>query len=246
MEISQAFISTTSASNKFKLAEDLIKLLNVREKNSGMVEDWIFFISTSNFKVTAGEIYLAFTMALSREILDSNGKEIDLFPELSNNTTGKVISAYLNHKNDNLQYQLAKDKLKALKSPENKITDSEKMQLREDLLKMIYKEIKEDGFCSDAWHIYPDLEGFGRINPTTEEKKKLYKEQLKIYEIEEKALIKTKYDAFIIKTHLKYLADKVSSKTPVESVSNKCRSIIASNYLKDYIDSFENFKNQIK
>ncbi len=129
---------------------------------------------------------------------------------------------------------------------ETSITDSEKQQLREDLLKMIYGEIKDTGFCSDAWHIYTDLESFGRINPTTEEKKKLYREQLKIYEIEEKALIKTKYDPFIIKTHLKYLSDKVSSKTPVESVSNKCRSIIASNYLKDYVDSFENFKNQIK
>lgn len=245
MEISQVFISKTSANTKFKLAEDVIKLLNVREKNSGMIDDWIFFVSTSNFKVTAGEIYLAFKMALSREILDSNGKEIDLFPELSNNTTGKVISAYLAYKKYNHQYHLAKDKLKALKSPLKEITDSEKQKLREDLLKIIFQEISETGFSSDAWHLYPELEASEKINPTKEEKKKLYKEQLKIYEVEEKALIKSKYDPVIIKTHLKYLSEKVTGKSPVESVSNKCRSILVSNYLKNFVSDFESFKKQL-
>jgi hypothetical protein len=45
-------------------------------RNQEMVDGWLF-ISTSNFKITAGEIYLAFKMALSRDILDDKGKEID-------------------------------------------------------------------------------------------------------------------------------------------------------------------------
>jgi hypothetical protein len=47
-------------------------------RNQEMVDGWLLFISTSNFKITAGEIYLAFKMAL-RDILDDKGKEIDLF-----------------------------------------------------------------------------------------------------------------------------------------------------------------------
>jgi hypothetical protein len=71
-----------------------------------MVDGW-WYSSHSNFKITAGEIYLA-KMALSRDILDDKGKEIDLFPELSNNTTGKVISAYLRHKKECHAYHCQK------------------------------------------------------------------------------------------------------------------------------------------
>jgi hypothetical protein len=118
MEISQESITNSTVEHKFKLSEDVMQLLNVRGRNQEMVDGWLF-ISTSNFKITAGEIYLAFKMALSRDILDDKGKEIDLFPELSNNTTGKVISAYLRNKKESHAYQLSKDKLKTLKSPEN-------------------------------------------------------------------------------------------------------------------------------
>lgn len=245
LEISQANIKDVSANVKIKLANDVMRLLNVREKNESMVDDWLLFISTSNLKVTAGEIYLAFKMALSREILDSSGKEIDLYPELSNNTTGKVISAYLIHKKDNYQYQLAKDKLKALKSPINEITDAEKQKLHEDFIKVIFKDISENGFSSDAWHLYDDLESSYRINPSVFEKKVLYKQQLKVYEMEEKAFISSKYDSYIVKTHLKSLQDKITGKTPIESVSNKCRSILVSNYLKNFVSDFETFKKQL-
>lgn len=245
MEISQVYINNSSVETKSKLTDDVCRLLQVREKNEAMQKDWLLFISTSNLKVTAGEIYLAFKMALSREILDSNGKEIDLFPELSNNTTGKVISAYLKYKKDNHQYQLAKDKLKALKSPVNDILDSDKKKLRENLLKMIFDEITETGFSSDAWHLYSELEISGKISPSKQEKSKLYKEQLKIYEIEEKAIIRKRYDSVVSKMHLASLVNKITSKTPVESVSNKCRSIIVSNYLKAFTEDFEKFKNAL-
>lgn len=245
MEISQVYINNSSVETKSKLTDDVCRLLQVREKNEAMQKDWLLFISTSNLKVTAGEIYLAFKMALSREILDSNGKEIDLFPELSNNTTGKVISAYLKYKKDNHQYQLAKDKLKALKSPVNDISDSDKKKLRENLLKMIFDEITETGFSSDAWHLYSDLEVSGKLKTTKEEKSKLYKEQLKIYELEEKSLIRKKYDSMVSKTYLKLLVDKITSKNPVESVSNKCRSIIVSNYLQPFTIDYETFKSKL-
>lgn len=128
---------------------------------------------------------------------------------------------------------------------EVEITESQKIELRENLLQLIFSEIKENGLCNDAWHLYQELETSGKINPTKEEKNKLYKEQLKIYEFEEKKLIRKRYDSKIAKTHLQYLSDKITGKTPVESVSNKCRSIIVSNYFKPFLESFEMFKNQL-
>lgn len=245
MEISQASITKSSVEHKFKLSEDVMQLLNVRGRNQEMVDGWLLFISTSNFKITAGEIYLAFKMALSRDILDDKGKEIDLFPELSNNTTGKVISAYIRHKKESLQYQLSKDKLKALKSPENSFSEKDKLQIRENLIVLVYDEIVKTGFSSDAHHFFSDLESKGKIEISIEAKKDLYRRQLKVYEMEEKAFIRGKYKASLSSRYLNELADKITGKTPVESVSNKCRSILASNYLYAF-RNFETFKNELK
>ena len=244
MEISQEIIAKSAPEVKLNLADDVMRLLNVRERNSEMAKDWLIFISTSNFKITPGEIYLAFKMAISREITDSNGKEIDLFPELSNNTTGKVISAYLRHKKESLQYQLSKDKLKALKSPENSFSEKDKLQIRENLIVLVYDEIVKTGFSSDAHHFFSDLEAKGKIELSVEAKKDLYKRQLKVYEMEEKAFIRCKYKASLSARYLNELADKITGKTPVESVSNKCRSILASNYLYAF-RNFETFKNEL-
>jgi hypothetical protein len=128
---------------------------------------------------------------------------------------------------------------------ESKITEHQKKQLREALLVNIFIDLTEKGFSPDSWEIYSELEVSDKINPTEEYRKKLYKEQLKIYEVEEKALIKSKYEPIIIKTHLQYLNDKITGKKVIESVSNKCRSIIASEFLKNHIENFENFKKII-
>ncbi len=245
MEISQEIIAKSEPEVKLNLADDVMRLLNVRDRNSEMSKDWLIFISSSNFKVTAGEIYLAFQMAMSREILDDKGKEIDLFPELSNNTTGKVISAYIRHKKESLKYQLSKDKLKALKSPENSFNEKDKLQIRENLIVLVYDEIVKTGFSSDAHHFFSDLEAKGKIELSVEAKKDLYKRQLKVYEMEEKAFIRNKYKASLSARYLNELADKITGKTPVESVSNKCRSILASNYLYAF-RNFETFKNELK
>lgn len=245
MEISQEIIARSEPEVKLNLADDVMRLLNVRDRNSEMSKDWLIFISSSNFKVTAGEIYLAFQMAISREITDSNGKEIDLFPELSNNTTGKVISAYIRHKKESLQYQLSKDKLKALKSPENSFSEKDILQIRENLIVLVYNEIVMTGFSSDAHHFFSDLEAKGKIDLPVEAKKDLYKRQLKVYEMEEKAFIRNKYKTSLSARYLNELADKITGKTPVESVSNKCRSILASNYLYAF-RNFETFKNELK
>ena len=244
MEISQEIIAQSDLNVKQGLADDVMRLLNVRDRNAEMAKDWLLFISNSNFKVTAGEIYLAFTMALTREILDDKGKEIDLFPELSNNTTGKVISAYLRYKKEHHAYQLSRDKLKSLKSTENKLSENEISAIRENLLKLIFEEVTNTGFCSEAYHLFSELESKGKIVQSAEDKKNLYVKQLKKYELEEKAFIRIKFKSSLSGNPLRDLADKITGKKPVESVANRCRSILVSNYLKENLTDYETFKNQ--
>ena len=242
MEISQEIIAHAEPEIKLNLADDVMRLLNVRERNAEMAKDWLIFIATSNFKITAGEIYLAFKMALSREILDDKGNEIDLFPELSNNTTGKVISAYLRFKKESQVYQLHKERLKSLKTPEKEFSEEEKLKLREELLQLIFNDIKNTGFSSDAWHLYFDLSNAGKINKSKEEKKKLLKEETAKYEAEEKARIRAKYSTKDGKIHIAALAEKLTAKKPLASITNRCRSIVTSEYLKDFVTDFETFK----
>ncbi|TDE53780.1 hypothetical protein [Flavobacterium sp. GT3P67] len=245
MEISQVNINNTPAETRLNLADDVMRLLQVRERNADMSKDWLLFISTSNFKITAGEIYLAFKMALSREILDSNGKEIDLFPELSNNTTGKVISAYLKSKNESLIYQNAKDKLKLLKMPSNEVSEIEKEKIREYFIKSIFDEITSNGFSADAHHLFFDLENSGKLKISVEEKKKLYDEQLKIYVPAQREDIKLR-GSFSAKHLLKDFDKRLNSGKPLIYVVNKCRSIAVSNYLKNHLEDFEVFKKALE
>jgi hypothetical protein len=244
MEISQEIIAKAEPAVKLNLVDDVMRLLNVRERNAQMSKDWLIFISTSKFKITAGEIYLAFQMALSRDILDDKGKEIDLFPELSNNTTGKVIFAYLRHKKESNAYQLSKDKLKSLKSPENSFTEKDILQIREDLTLSVFNEIVKTGFSCDAHHFFADLEAKGKIDLDGAGRKVLYKRQLRNYEIDEKAFIRGKYKADLSQRYLNELMDKITGKKPVESVANKCRSILVSNYLYAF-RNYEKFKSEL-
>jgi hypothetical protein len=242
MEISQATIAKEEPEVKLNLADDVMRLLNVRDRNSEMSKDWLIFISTSNFKITAGEIYLAFKMALSREILDDKGKEIDLFPELSNNTTGKVISAYLRCKKESNAYQLSKDKLKALKTPEIGLFEEGVKKIRENFLTMVFNELTNTGFCSEAYCLFDALESSGKIIKNKQVREEMYAKQMKIYGMEERAYIRGKYKSEFTQNYLNQLKEKMTSSTPVRSVANRCKSILASQYLIGFIQDFETFK----
>lgn len=244
LEISQVTIAEAEPEVKINLADDVMRLLQVREKNKDMTKDWLIFISTSNFKLTAGEIYLAFKMALSRELLDSKGNEIELFPELSINTTGKVLHAYLKKKQEDVAYQRSKDKLRLLNKKKEEDEEENKKKIRENFISVMYQELKENGFYDFAWIIYDNLYSLGFLVVNNEEKKKLYNEQLKIYTKEEKDYIKSK-GSFSTKHLLKDFEKEINSNKKIPNVINKCKSILVSNYLIKFTEDFETFKKQI-
>ncbi|MBE99343.1 hypothetical protein [Flavobacterium coralii] len=248
MEISQANIKDCPVETKTKLAEDLFRLLQVREKNSEMVKDWLLFLNGSSFnKLTPGEIYIAFKMAMSRELLDSKGKEIELLPELSNNTTGKVLSAYLKYKHEDAVYQNAKDKLRQHALPSfQEPSDEQKKAIREKFLEFIFIELtdhRQFGYPSDAWMLYEDIEH--KIVLADEVKERLYRMQEKKYykELDAEARSKKEHVKFA-QTLQDFLKNKKSGKRN-GVVQNRCKSIVVCNYLKKYLTDYETFKNAI-
>lgn len=244
MEISQVSFRETSVDNKTKLTNDLMRLLQVREKNEDMAKDWLLFLIGSRFnRLRPGEIYEAFRMAMARELLDEKGNEINLLPELSNNTTGKVLTAYVKWKIQNDNYQLAKNKLKAL-SAKTEPTEEEKMQIREEFLRSIFEDIKEKKASMDAWLIYADLEP--KIMIPVSVKKRLYRLQENRYLVE----LKIDVDNQGKRPHHVQLYNEMLQKKQTGKlntiVQNRCRSIAVSHYLRKFTDDFETFKKAIE
>jgi hypothetical protein len=190
-------------------------------------------------KLTAPEIKEAMRMYAFRIF-----PNIKVFRLIDCVSVGEILSAYIEFRNQAVEPFLIKRN--NLLNASVDLSHSEKEKIQDDFLKMIFIEIIEKGFSSDAWHLFNDLESKGKINPTVAEKKALYKKQLKIYELEEKSIIVNKYDSVIARSYLNSLVNKITSKTPIESVSNTCRSILVSNYLIDFVEDFEIFKKAME
>jgi len=242
MEISQVCIKQASLETKTKLADDLCRLLQVREKNEGMIKDWLLYISTSSFKLTPGEIYLAFRMAMDGEILTQNGLAFELFPELSTITTSKILKSFIDQKklnNDN--YQKSKDKLKSL-SQKTETTDSEKKEIRLKLLKLIFEELTETGVSDKTHLLFSELEQKGLIEISLEEKQQTYQSELKKYIPKEIEDIRTKR-AMNSRTLLKDFNQRIEKNESIAAVQNICRQIYVNSFLKNYLSDFETFKS---
>jgi hypothetical protein len=123
------------------------------------------------------------------------------------------------------------------------ISEDDKIQTRNEYLKVVFDEINQKGNSSEAYHLYKDLEV--KINALDESKKQLYKEQLRIYEVEEKAFIRNKF-GIDANSHLMSLSLSLISKTPLNIVLNRCMSILVSKYLSKYKDDFNQFKKEIQ
>jgi hypothetical protein len=243
MEISQANISEAPVETKTKLANDLMRLLQVREKNSEMAKDWILYLATTPkfFKLTPGEVYEAFKMAMSRDLLDSKDNEFNLLPELSINTTSRVLDAYIQWKRRNDAYQKAKSELKLLDAPSG-MSDEEKANTREKFLLDIYNDMMRGVVHSSAWILFDEVKD--KITTTDLVKKRLYRIQEKKYLKEYRSEVKSKGNKQHHIDLLESLMAKSSRGKFIGVVQNRCKSIAVFNYLKKFKDYTE-FKNQI-
>lgn len=241
MEISQDSIKNATVETKTKMTDDLFRLLQVREKNEGMSKDWLLYLSsTPKFnKLTPGEIYQAFKMAISRDLKDSKNEDINLLPELSTNATGKVLTAYIEWKRANDAYQSAKDRLKLELSPK---TEFDKTKIREEFLKVVFEDMQRQKFSYDAWVLYEELES--RFSTPNEVKKRLYRLKMRQYLQElkkstDKQGRRTDQLQMLTDIQLKANEGKLSG-----LVQNRCRAAVVCNYLKN-CKTFQEFKAKI-
>ncbi len=196
------------------------------------------FIKSMFGFLTIEEIKQAFKMYVSKEF-----PEIKVFRLLDCVSIGEVLSAYTEYRNQSLR--IYTDKKHALLNAPTQPSDEEKLKIRESFLKVIFKDITENGFCNDAWQLFFDLEKSGKINVTTEAKKELYNQELKKYIPAHEEELKGR-GAYAAKSLLKDFHLKIESGKNLIAVQNKCRSILVSNYLKEHLTDFETFKKEIE
>lgn len=239
-------VKNTTANDLSDLINYLINILNiqrpsnedtVREMNQQMllVGD---LIRTKFGYLTIPEIKEAFKMYVSREF-----PQIKVFRLLDCVSIGDVLFAYTEFRSESLKIYSEKKQalLNALIMP----SDEDKKQIREQFLKVVFDELVSEGFCQDAFQLFFDLEMSGKIKPTIDEKKALYAKELKKYIPAEKEEIKSK-GGLSAKSLLADFQKRIDSGKPLTYVQNRCRSIMACEYLKNHLTDFETFKKAIE
>lgn len=195
------------------------------------------FLKTKFGNLTIPEIKEAFKMYVANEF-----SGIKVFRLLDCVSIGEVLTAFLSYRADFLRTYDSKKRLSL--ETHLKVSEIQKNEIRESFLKSIFNDLTEKGHSINAWHLFLELEELGKFDITIQEKKALYFQQLRIYEIEEKAEIRGKYQTNS-KSFLQDLENKITGKGTIGSVVNRCRSITASNYLKNHIQDFETFKKDL-
>lgn len=170
------------------------------------------------------EIYKAFEL----ERYSVYETKTDHFQLFDANYISEILKKYK-------KWKVEQKKVLNIDAPKEEI-QVDKNKIRLDFLKMVYSEIKETGFCLESYLLYDKLES--KINATDQQKKELYQQQIKIYEVEEKQYISNR--GLQMKTLLLELKERIESKSGVESVKNKCKSILVSEYLKQFVSKSEN------
>lgn len=186
--------------------------------------------------MTVPEIKEAFKMYVAKEFED-----VKVFRVLDCVAVGEVLNAFREYRNESLRvYDNKKKKLLEM----SVLSKEQIKRNHEEFLKTIFDDLNETGFSSDCWLVYEALEKKGLITISSSEKKKLYEQQAQIYLIELVQETTTKF-FHSAKFVIEEVRNKISTGKIIGSVANKCRSIVASEFLKDYLTDFEEFKKQI-
>ena len=237
-------IKDTTVETKAKLASDVMRLLQVREHNEAMAKDWLLFFSTTPrySQLRPGEVYQAHKMAMSRELYDADEKQFNLIPELSINTSAKILEAYIKYKKHNPELSKAKEHLLKLNAPSGP-SPEQIQKTREDFLKMIFEDLKGGKVPEDAWLLYDDVKD--RLTFTDEQRENIYRNQEHLYIQELKRQKAANPRNRSVAESLENALRIKESKKYNGVVSNRCKSIVVSDYLKKHVKDFETFKAAI-
>lgn len=198
----------------------------------------IFDLIKSKFgNLTIPEIKEAFKMFVAGEF-----PELKVFRMLDCIVVADVLNAYREFRNESLRLYDQKKKL-LIEQPQPMSEEEIKINF-EHLIQIIFEDLKKEKFSKDAWLLYEKLESRGLIKISVQEKKELYAKQAKIYFLEASHEAK-KRNMPSAKTVLQDITNKIENGKIIGSVANRCKSIVVSNFLNEYLTDFETFKSQI-
>lgn len=195
-------------------------------------------IKTKFGSLTVPEIKEAFKMYISKEF-----PELKVFRILDCVVVADVLNAFKEFRNDSLRtYDFQKQKLLI---EQTTMSEEEINKNHQELLKIVFEDLKSTGLSLDAWLLYEKLDANGLINISKQEKKEMYATQAQIYLVE---LVQETTQRYFhsAKTVIEDARNKIEKGKIIGSVANKCKSIVVSNFLKDYLTDFEEFKKQIE
>lgn len=196
------------------------------------------FLRTKFGYLTIPEIQEAFKMYVAREF-----SHIKVFRILDCPSIGEVLQAYTDFRAEALR-KYSQQKSNLLQAPPGP-TDEQKRKIREDLLKIIKEDLEANSHSNDAHFLYDELYNAGKIKVTDLEKKILYQKELQKYNSEQRNQIERSGLASRSKL-LEELKAKIESKTKILTVQNRCKSILASEYLIRNLEEFEIFKKALE
>ncbi|MBC7749572.1 MAG: hypothetical protein H7Z76_13530 [Methylotenera sp.] len=204
------------------------------------------FLKTKFGHLTIPEIKEAFKMYVAKEFQD-----IKVFRLLDCISVGEVLTAYINFRNDSLR--VYDDKKRLLLAEAEPTSEEKKKEIRNDFLKQIFEDLKARGYSSEIWILWEkdfkskELTDFAnKVNATVtnSEKREMYarEEQMYMQQIKTEMMTSRLQSA---KWVVENASNQIKVNQKINSVINRCRCLIGSKYLKNYLTDFEEFKKQI-
>lgn len=208
----------------------MIEILNIRivtdEEQDSINRQMLIIndlISRYYSNLTIGEIKEAMRLYVFKQF-----SEIKVFRLIDAVSVGEILKAYIDYRNEVIEPFLQK-RQNLLNAPIEK-SELEKQKIRNEFVKMVYDEILEKGYCSEAWYIFKTLEEKEKINVSNDEKQTLFLKELAIYvPSERKRIIES--NPYNYKHKIKEFENTYQNgKRPVY-VKNRCRSILVSDFV---------------
>ena len=204
-------------------------------------------IKTKFGSLTVPEIKEAFKMFVAKEF-----PELKVFRMIDCIVVAEILTAFVDFRNDSLKVYDSQKRL--LIDQSSTITKNEKECIRNDFLLQIFDDLNARGYSEDVWQLWEkdfktkELTAFAqRVNATVtnSEKREIYALEEKLYMQQIKAEMMTSR-----LQSAQWLVDnannQIKKNLKLNVVVNRCRCLIGSKYLKDYLTDFEEFKKQIE
>ena len=232
----------------------LLTILNIKVSNEQDAKDLqIQMLVVSDFLkskfgfLTVPEIKEAFKMFVAKEF-----PELKVFRMIDCIVVAEILTAFVDFRNDSLKVYDSQKRL--LIDQSSTITKNEKECIRNDFLRQIFDDLNARGYSEDVWQLWEkdfktkELTEFAqRVNATVtnSEKREMYAVEEKLYmqEIRAEMNVSRMQSA---KWVVENANNQIKKNLKINVVVNRCRCLIGSKFLKNYLTDFEEFKKQIE